>query len=383
MLNERHRGYVNYLEHLATQPTNHWEGFSLPRQETIGIGGFGLRHQIAFACYALGAFALHPEASEDEQARCCGAMAALIDRMLQRRVWAYWALHAEQTGENPDPLDTANLDYSGHLAMMIGCYEAAGGDQRYDSEFVLRWGPDRVFHYTHTTLLERLWQQMCQNDHYGIESEPGTVHLTAMCHALWATLLHDSQHTSTYAQANAAWLTFVRERMILRGPRLFGQGVFMPTYVSRRRLAVPISLNLVDAWALAFLAALAPDLVEGLLPRFRRCIRYRRTPPDAPREAFLPSAGMWQPREVADQMLTTGFAHLLAVEWGDATLAADLHTYAEQYFDPIEQAGQRSYTAGLAPLYTTALFALGEAGGLRGLRALLPSAAPALTEQQA
>src|SRR5262245_31208404 len=101
MLNNRLNGYLNYFERLATQPANRWEGYTTTVREERG---FGLRYQIAFPCYALAALCRHPDADAVEQERCRAAMAALIARMLQRRVWAYWGLQAEQRGIITDPV---------------------------------------------------------------------------------------------------------------------------------------------------------------------------------------------------------------------------------------------------------------------------------------
>src|SRR5262245_38347463 len=154
MLNDRLRAYLTYFEQLATQPPNRWEGYYLTPREDMN---FGLRFQVAFPCYALAALCLHPTAAPEDQERCRGAMSALIGRMLQRRVWAYWGLAAERGGIIVDPVAQAHFQYSGHLAMMIGAYGAAGGDQRYDEGFTLLWRSDSRFDYTHATLVEALW----------------------------------------------------------------------------------------------------------------------------------------------------------------------------------------------------------------------------------
>src|SRR5262245_47791295 len=136
MLNDRLNAYLTYFEQLATQPPNRWEGYYITAREDMN---FGLRFQIAFPCYALAALCLHPDAEPDDQERCRTAMAALISRMLQRRVWAYWGRWADRIGISADPVIEANIQYSGHLAMMIGAYEAVGGDLRYDEGFTLLW----------------------------------------------------------------------------------------------------------------------------------------------------------------------------------------------------------------------------------------------------
>lgn len=369
MLHERLTGYLNYFERLATQPPNRWEGFYISSRDEQN---FGLRFQLAFACYALAALCLHPDADADEQDRCRTAMASLIERMLQRRVWAYWASRTEAQGIAPDPIIEANGQYSGLLAMMIGAFEAVGGDQRYDEPFTLLWTSDARFNYTHTSLVELLWRQMRAGSHGGVEAEPGRVSAHTMTHLLWANLLHDRVHGSEYAAANARWLEFMQAQLVLHGPRLPGRGALSMVYLTRYRMAAPISTNLTDAWTLALLAGLEPELAGTLMSRFRPRIRRTTTvQPDAEGatvgQAFVPSAGRWRNDERADNTLASGFSYLLAVELGDTALADELLAYADLQLQPALANGERCYGGGLAAPYTTALFAMGEAGGLRAL----------------
>jgi hypothetical protein len=197
-----------------------------------------------------------------------------------------------------------------------------------------------------------------------------------MCHVLWALALHDGLNGSAYAAANAAWIDFMQQRLLLWGARLLGNGIFHPFYTNRMRLMTPLGMSVVDAWVLAFLARLAPQVTSELAPRFLRSIRHIRMSEDAAEaQAYVPSTHMWQAREVADQTLATGFGYVLAVELGDEALAAALLNHADAAFEPVEQHGVRFYRGGLSQAYTTALFALGEADGLRAFGDVLPQAA--------
>ncbi len=385
MLTPRLLAYRNYFENLATQPPNHWEGFYFAQYENRHAA---LHFQIAFACYALGVLCLHPEADQETKERCHTAMKALIERMMQRRVWAYWALPAERKGEWPDPVEKDNVQYSGHLAMMIGLFEAATGDTCYDVDpFILLWSNKERFSYTHTTLVEALCEQMEKNDHHGIDNEPGRTEIAHMNAALWATALHDGLHSTTYSAVNDAWVTFVKQKMLVHGPRKLGRGVFCTTYMSHLKVPIKVSLNIVDAWTLAFLSLLYPDLTRQLAPRFMSCVRYVSHPNNAMSspatqypiaessdlhssvgQAYVPSAPIWRSREISDLSLTTGFAYLLAVHMGDISLASSLLNYADSQLKLVEVKGERFYYGGMAVPFTTALFAIGEAGGLLALR---------------
>ncbi len=398
MLSNRLLAYLNTFETLAEQPTNRWDGFTASLNEEKN---FALRYQIAFACYALGALCLHPDADTSEQERCLNTMALLIDRMMQRRVWAYYAIKAELEGLSTDPIRKDNIEYSGHLAMMIGWFEMAGGDSRYDEPFTLLWSSTEQFVYTHTTLVETMWQQMHDSPHRGVNSITGHTHIIHMNQALWALALYDALHGSTYAAINDEWIAFLQRKMVLRGPYLPGRGVFSALYLKRMNMPMNASLNLADAWTLAMLAPLYPELAQQLMPRFQRCVRRQQGtmppppppplppaptdeerdqeappplpptphPPATPVEhACIPSASRWQTEQISDETLTTGFGHLLAVHMDDHALAEAMVHYADSHFAPVEEDGARWYRGGTVSSYTTALLALGEAGGLHTLR---------------
>ncbi|MCG8347775.1 MAG: hypothetical protein MI924_08355 [Chloroflexales bacterium] len=364
MLSDRLAAYLFYFERLATQPVNRWEGFYLTQREEMN---FGLRFQIAFSCYALGALCRNATADPTEQERCRVAMAALIERMLQRRVWAYWAIEADRRGLAADPISEANLHYSGHLAMMIGVFEISGGDQRYDDSFTLLWGGRERYTYTHSTLVEALVNQMRSSHSSAIDCTAGRTTVAAMNHALWANLFHDGLHGSDYATVNDDWLVLLEKRLVLRGPGFPRRGAFSAYCKTRSRRGSHLSMNLVDAWGLAFLTSLAPDLARRVAPRFLCRIRSATAAPDTARQAYVPSEGRLQEKEVSDVAINTGFGYLLAVELDDADLASALSNYAEANLDLVESDDERYYSGGLAAPYTTALFALGEAGGLRTL----------------
>lgn len=360
MLNERLSGYLNYFEELAEQPPNHWDGFYLTQHEHRN---FALRFQIAFACYALGALCLHADAERVDQERALRAMVALIERMQQRRIWAYWSIDAERRGINPDPVYRANAQYAGHLAMMLGIFEAAGGDERYDETFTLLWTSSEQFSYSHHTLIYALWQQMLDNHHHGIDGDAGRTYLIHMNPVMWAHVLHDAMHGSTYQAINDEWIEFVRRRMILHGPRMQGRGVFSFLYMSNVHMPVTTGINFVDAYTLSFMALLYPELVQSLYPRFCRGIQ-RTTGRGGVRQSYVPSASAWDTMELSDISLTTGFGYLLAVHMRDTALASELLAYADEHLQPVERDTKRYYNGGLATPLTTAIFALAEAGGL-------------------
>lgn len=358
MLKQRLLGYLAYFESLAMQPPNRWDGFYLATDEEQV---FALRHQIAFACYALGALCLHAEVEPGDKQRCHTAMAALIERMLQRRVWAYWAKRAEQTNDPPDPIERANLSYSGHLAMMISVYELVGGDSRYDEPFTLLWTGSERFAYTHTTITETIWNQMRMSKQYGaIESTPGQIVTVDMCYALWSNVLHDGIHGSDYATINETWLAFVQQRMILWGPRFLTGGIISPGISLRTGIPWPLGQTLVDAQVLTLLSPLVPDFVDAHVISFFKIVQQH---PEHADYSYIPPERGAAAKEYSDDTLPTGFAAVLATQLGKQDRTAAMLRYADHAFQPTETDQGRSYRGGLSSPYTTALFALAEAGG--------------------
>jgi hypothetical protein len=369
MLVGRLAEYVAYFESLALQPANRWDGFYLTEQET---GNFGLRYQIALSCLALGVLSLHPDAEPPEQERCFAAMEGLIERMMQRRVWAYWAMEAERRGLNPDPLAQGNVQYGGLLAMMMGVLEVVSPNRRFDETFTLLWTGSEQFPYNYHTLAYGIAQQMEQARHFGVESFPGRVHVGDMSAAVWGLLLHDAVHGSEYQSLVDGWLSFLRGNLVCGLLGSISGGVFRAWYLPRLGMGVPFSLGVIDGWTLALLAVLEPAWVEGLFKRFER--RIRRVQGSS--LAFVPSASLLRSREISDVGMTTGTAYLLAVHLGQAQLANDLLRYADASFQPVEDQGRRYYNGGAAAPIVTALVALGEAGGMQTLFDVMHGAEP-------
>lgn len=344
----RLEAYLQTFERLALQPRDQWRGFFTPRSESMN---FGLRFQLAFPCYAVAAIAHVLPATRD---RGLNIMAALIDRMRDPLVWRYWS---RATGSG-DPVGRANIQYSGHLGHMIGLYRLLGGDDRYEQPLHFIHNHQRVS-YSYSEIAEALYTQMRANRYHGVDCEPGNTYVSCTDHALWSNVLHDRLYGTSFAAINEQWLAFLDRRLTFRGPRVIGRGAVSAIYLTKLNFAAPLGLNFMDAWSLAFLAPIAPAWTRRNADRLWPRLRWTE-----PGVAYLPSAKIWTDMEGSDRAVNTGFAYLLAVELGDHERAAALLRYAEQQLQPVEQDGARLLLGGLAAPYTTALFALGEAGGL-------------------
>jgi hypothetical protein len=340
MLPDRLSGYLTALARLAEQPANRWDGFDLSAPDSPSAG---LRDQIGFAGLALGVIARHPAASPAECERARGGVAALARRLAQRRVWAAWGTAAERLGHLPDPVREGNAGYSGLLAALLCLAELLGGDPSLAEPLALHWSSDFHFSYDAQAAAEVLWRQARAHPDGAVASVADTAHPHEMAHVLWALRLHGLALGGDLAAAGEPWLRALSERLAMRGPRLPRRGALAGSYNLRRRAASLGGDRLTDAWTLALIAPLAPELTERLIPRH------------------------WaQSRTVAERgsALELAFDYLLAVELRKELLAAQLLAAADERFAPVADAGGRRYDGAPAAPWVTALIAIGEAGGL-------------------
>ncbi len=118
-----------------------------------------------------------------------------------------------------------NVQFSGHLGTMLGLFERAGGDDRYDRGFRLADPASGVaYDYTHSGVAERIVSQMRANYFHGVACEPACAYVPCNNHAMTCNAIHDATHGTDYRAANADWLAWVRRKMVLRGPA--GRGLF-------------------------------------------------------------------------------------------------------------------------------------------------------------
>ncbi len=392
-LTERDLGHLKYLHKLAMQPAQNWEGFYRTPNESMN---FALRFQIAFAGYALFGLARRTPAY---RAPYAAALKALIGRMTQAETWAYWlnaARHSQSSSEqtiqrsgklqeavdfahsrlglggsiSPDPCLQGNIQYSAHLASLLGFYELLTGDDYFDKEgLVLRAeAEDQLFEfrYTHTQLAEHLHAQMEESHFGGVCCEPGRAYVACNNHVCISNLLHDRLHGTQLAGANARWAEWVEKRMLTGGlkgglPLPAPNGLLSVAYMPDLRLSIPISFNLTDAWGLAFMAAWQPDMVRQIYPRLRRRLK---AGPDG--QLRLGSVGPTESFEISSEALNTAFATVLAREMGDSETFKGLLAWADANFEPVETNEQGRYYAARPAPYVTALLTLAQALSAEG-----------------
>jgi len=345
-----------------------WTGFYTPLADGMN---FGLRFQLAFAGYAVAALGLHTPAYTRPTV---AALGAAIERMRDVRAWGYWrppvpgpagsaggghvALlvggHRRPTGPPPppgDPVVQDNVQFSGHLGTLLGLYERAGGDDRYDQGFALD-DPESGAHYeyTHSAVVERLVAQMRGNPFHGVACEPACAYVPCNNHAMTATALHDATHGTDYAAANADWLAWVRRKMVLHGPA--ARGLFGACYLRDLHLTAPVAFQFTDSWGLAFLLPFDRTLVRRLYPRFRKRMSRAGT------ARYVGSAAICAKMEISDVALNTAFGLIVARGLGDTATADGMAAYAQTAFDRRWSGPELAYAGATRTLHSTALYAL-------------------------
>ncbi len=416
-LSETDLGHLKYLYSLATQPGGSWEGFY---KTPVDGMNFGLRFQIAFAGYALYGLARLTPAYRTPYAT---ALAALIEKMVRPETWAYWFQGAARTLQEtrpPGPLKTVlkfthsqpglsrlglggsipanpcqqgNIQYSAHLSSLLGFYEMLTDSPRFDREGLTLTaqanGQPFSFSYTHSSLAERICEQM-QDSHFGGACcEPGRAYAACNNHACISNLLHDRIHGTNFAEVNWRWSDWIKNHMLTGGlkgglPLPAPNGLLSVAYMPDLHLPIPVSFNLTDAWGLAFMAAWDPATAGEIYPRFRK--RLKTGPQDT---LYLGSVGPNESAEISTVGLNTAFAAVFAREMGDQTTFERLQAWADQHLNLVTGGtGERHYQAKPAP-YITALLALARTfpasgGGLHNLLKWRPDfEAPYLAEVSA
>jgi hypothetical protein len=356
LLAEKHQ-LAGELASFAEQASNRWEGFDLRDPDGLATS---LREQIVFSGIGLALAAIHPDSAETDRERYRNAVAQLIERLLQRRVWANWATHTERAGRQPDPIHEGYVEYSGSLALLLGFYRISGGDTRFDEPFILHWASDARFSYDHAGLIECLTQQMLAASDGAIANQEDALRPWAMATVLWALRCYDAIHGSNRADVGERWIKTLEQRVALQGPRVFGRGTLRGIYHPQRKRGSFSGDPLNDAWTLALTAGPAPTVISKLAER--HWLALRRSPAG---DLYLPGDPAWH-------ILPTAFSYLLAVELADHERAAALAPAFNRHLTSISENPE----AAAAKTWVQALALIGASGGMSRVLQLPPPPPP-------
>ena len=314
-----------------------WPRFFAPRFERAN---FASRYHLVYPGLAhFARIRRHPDTTH--------GLRPLLDVMYQglisERCWEFW--HSE-LGETTGAIAERNLTYAGRLAMFVGFYIDAFGEPPAER---IEVDGDAV---TYTDLSENLWRQMTESPSCGVSCYHHEA--MVMCNAvlLINNLLHDRLYGTTFADSNNAWLDTVRDHLVAdpsTGPLFF--------YGTLADLPQPNAENAslgMDAWALALMAATAPDDVTSWFAQWRHHLQ------DGGDATWVPISERQERVEDSTTELATAWIFVLAAELGDT----DLHDRIDNHLAP------RAVTGFRVDPYVSGLYALGhelEAGDLRRL----------------
>jgi hypothetical protein len=350
---------------LALQPVDRFEGFTVIEQFLES----SLRYQLNYISYAL-AMAQYTR-TPAFTGYLAEAQRNTIDKMLDRRVWQYWAL-VNLVGNlrwDPDPIVRDNVMYSGYLGVMIGLYETLNGDRRYGASgaLLLRWSERRSYAYDYASLAEAIQRNMLASATTQYCCEPHLIFPICNTFAINTLLMHDrlSGTDLTGDLVGRVRHSYTRDGF------LRPDGRFVP---GRHRLGVPLPPVLAnDALMAYWLHAAMPEETH----RTWRVIRERliRVADDGVALTLSP----WERWDCGNYTLgdamTRAFTTLIAREMGDEGTAAALERSLEERHPPSLTGGARRYE-GLSTL-TSAVHALARHNRPNAMRDLIRGALPA------
>ncbi|MCW2751853.1 MAG: ldi 1, partial [Aeromicrobium sp.] len=126
-----------------------------------------------------------------------------IEKMLQRKVWGYWA--KENAWGNlrwdPEPVENnENIMLTGFHGLMVGMYETLN-DDRYSQPggLAYRWSADRTYDHSLGTLAASIHRNMGGSDYALFPCEPNWIYTVCNTFGLNTLVSHDRLHGTTYA----------------------------------------------------------------------------------------------------------------------------------------------------------------------------------------
>ncbi len=320
------------------------------------------RYTIAFASYFLALEQYHkfPAWSEAIQP----AFDRLIQRMLQKPVWEYWANESfgitkfEPNMDRPyasssDPVGYANIMYSGHLGMMINLYQMLYHDMKWDKpgSIVFQWDEKTRFVYDNRRLQEVMFIQNITNPVPGIECERNAVFPACNTHPMISYLLFDQMHNTRFFQAARAvydpWCEkifinpdtkdFASFYLIKQGWAFSG---WNPRYGNKMdavmaemvKKGVDFNSGGNDGWIGTFMHAWRPELIENNYPYLKKK-HYKD----------LPGGKAMLTKDVIAPDCYYGFFATLAAEVGDEMAREALLKTVDSIYSPVWEEGTFRY----------------------------------------
>jgi hypothetical protein len=294
-------------------------------------------------------------------------MDRLIQKMLRKEVWQYWAVRSKGVDflepkldtpypEKHDPVGDENIMYSGHLGHMIGLYEMLYRDMKWEmpDSIVFKWSDDEEYKYNNYSLQKVMYDQMVNNSYHSIECEPNAVFAECNQHPILSFMLYDQVHGTSMAEARKLFLDFFlknmfinpvthetallylvkQKTMISQEFASFGNNLSLFTIPLAWLGQIIINSSVSNGWNGAMMHAWEPGIIERHYPyqKARHVI-------DDGSQAYLKYE--W----ITDQIATPFFA-LLASEVGDADTRDKLVAWCNDFYKAAWDNGMLVYPVG-------------------------------------
>ncbi|MBJ8347592.1 hypothetical protein [Antrihabitans sp. YC2-6] len=187
---------LRYALDLALQPIDRFDGFTKIDQ----FREAALRYQLNSLGYALST------AQYTRTPAFTGYLAEAqrntIHKMLDKRVWGYWAIENlwGNLRWNPDPIERENIMLTGFFGLQIGMYETLNDDRfSADGALTFRWNEDRVYPNNFTSLAQSIHRNMLGSDYTLFPCEPNWTYTVCNTFGLNTLITHDRLHGTTFA----------------------------------------------------------------------------------------------------------------------------------------------------------------------------------------
>ena len=354
-LSTQQMGHVRHMINLANQLDG---DFSLMGETdpVYHMSFHAYQFQIAFAAYGLASAHYHyTPAHRDLYQK---ASARLIQRMIYKDVWDYWAhvskydltdrTEVDGGGEVIinyteddwygwiDPNIKKNIMYSGHLLQMVGLHEMLFDDHRYDEKgsLTFRFAPIEFgegpieMKYDHDRLTKVIYDQFVEDEFRGIECERNAVYAECNQHPILGLMHYDFKHGAELSPGVREAFKKTIETRHYVNPETHTTMYFLNV---KKDEVVPATYAWADGWNGHAQHAWDKAYIENLYPH-----QVKR---------YIPSMLKGEPGE--DQGWTASFDFgwfaLLASEVGDTETVKTMTDYADAHFEPVWNDGGYYY----------------------------------------
>jgi hypothetical protein len=324
------------------------------------------RYSIAFATYMLALEQYHKLPAWREYIK--PRMDRLIQKMLQKQVWQFWAERSKGVNfleplmntpypEEHDPVGHKNIMYSGHLGQMIATYEMLYNDMKWSEpgSIVFKWSDTEQYVYDNNSLQKVMYDQMANNSYKSIECEPNAVFSECNEHPILSFMLYDHVHGTSYAEARNDFLDFFNRNMFINPithetALLYlvkqktimsqefcstGNALSLATIPLGWLGAIKANASISNGWNGVFMHAWEPALIE------------RHYPYQKKRHVIEPdSSTAYLKIEMITDQLATPFFAMLAGEVGDTSTKDKLIAWCKDFYKPTWENGMLHYPVG-------------------------------------